>query len=54
MRITGLMSTAASRAWLGVAIVGFVTVALVVVLSLIPRLSAGQQVLDAAEPAFTD
>lgn len=54
MRITGLMSTAASRAWLGVALVGLVTVALVIALSLIPRLSAGQDVVDAAEPAFTD
>lgn len=54
MRITGLMSTAASRAWLGVAVVGLATVALVVALSLIPRLSAGQDVIDSAEPAFTD
>jgi hypothetical protein len=54
VRITGLMSTAASRAWMGVALVGFVTVVLVVVLSLIPRLSAGQQVIDSAKPAFTD
>ena len=48
------MSTAASRAWLGVALVGFAVVALVLVLSLIPRLSAGQQVIDATEPAFAD
>lgn len=48
------MSTGASRAWLGVAIVGVVTVALVVVLSLIPRMSAGQEFVDAAEPGFTD
>jgi len=47
------MSTAASRAWLGVAIVGFVVVVLVVVLSVVPRLSSGQQVLDSATPAFT-
>jgi hypothetical protein len=49
-----LMSTAASRAWLGVALVGFVVVVLVLALSLIPRLGAGQHVIDAAEPAFTD
>lgn len=54
MRIKGLMSTAASRAWLGVAVVGFVVVALVLVTSLIPRLGAGQQFADAAAPAFTD
>jgi len=50
----GLMSTAASRAWLGVALVGFAVAALVLVLSLIPRLSAGQRVIDATEPAFAD
>ena len=50
----GLMSTAASRAWLGVALVGFVVVALVLVLSLVPRLSSGQQVIESAKPAFTD
>lgn len=54
MRIKGLMSTAASRAWLGVAVVGFVVVVLVLVTSLIPRLTAGQQVAEAAEPAFAD
>lgn len=54
MRIKGLMSTAASRAWLGVAVVGFVVVVLVLVTSLIPRLSAGQKVADTAAPAFTD
>ncbi len=48
------MSTAASRAWLGVALIGFAVVALVLVLSLIPRLSAGQQVVDSAAPAFSD
>ncbi len=50
----GLMSTAASRAWLAVALVGFVVVVLVLVLSLIPRLGAGQQLIDSAEPAFSD
>jgi len=54
VRIKGLMSTAASRAWLGVALAGFAVALLVLVLSLIPRLSAGQQVIDAAEPAFAD
>lgn len=54
VRITGLMSTAASRAWLGVALVGLVTVVLVVVLALIPRMSAGQDVIEATGPAFTD
>ena len=47
-------STAASRAWLGVALVGLLVVALVVALSLVSRLGSGQQVIDAAEPAFTD
>jgi hypothetical protein len=50
----GLMSTAASRAWLGVAFVGLVLVVLVLALSLFPRLGAGQRVIDAAKPAFTD
>lgn len=54
MRIKGLMSTAASRAWLGVAIVGFVVVVLVLATSLIPRLSAGQKLVAAAAPAFTE
>ena len=48
------MSTAASRAWLGVALVGLVLVVLVLALSLFPRLGAGQSVIDAAKPAFTD
>ena len=48
------MSTAASRAWLGVAVIGFVVVALVLATSLIPRLSAGEKLADATEPAFTD
>jgi hypothetical protein len=50
----GLMSTAASRAWLGVALVGLVLVVLVLALSLFPRLGAGQSLIDAAKPAFTD
>lgn len=48
------MSTAASRAWLGVALVGVLVVALVVALSLVPRLGSGQRVIDAAKPGFTD
>ena len=50
----GLLSTTASRAWLGVAVVGVVVMALVVGLQLIPRLSAGQKVLDAAQPVMSD
>ncbi|HEV2061026.1 MAG TPA: hypothetical protein VGR11_16870 [Solirubrobacteraceae bacterium] len=49
-----LLSTGASRAWLGVALAGLVVVALVFALALIPRLGAGQRMIDAAEPAFTD
>lgn len=48
------MSTAASRAWCGVALVGIVIVGLVLALSLLPRLSAGQRLLDSAGPAFSD
>ena len=48
------MSTGASRAWLGVAIAGLLVIALVFALTLLPRLGAGQRVIDAAEPAFTD
>jgi hypothetical protein len=48
------MSTAASRAWVGVALVGFVVIALVLALMLIPRLGAGQDVIDTAKPAFAD
>jgi hypothetical protein len=54
VRMKGLTSTAASRAWLGVALVGLAVAALVLALSLIPRLSAGQRVIDAAKPAFAD
>jgi hypothetical protein len=54
VRIKGLMSTAASRAWVGVAIAGIAIVVLVFVLSLLPRLTAGQQVIDTAKPAFAD
>jgi hypothetical protein len=49
-----LMSTAASRAWLGVALVGFIVVLLVLVLMLIGRFGAGQAVIDTAKPAFSD
>ncbi|MDP2709597.1 MAG: hypothetical protein Q8O56_00140 [Solirubrobacteraceae bacterium] len=48
------MSTAASRAWLGVALIGFLVVVLVLALMLMPRFGAGQRLVDAAEPAFTD
>jgi hypothetical protein len=52
--MSGLLSTRASRAWTGVVAVGVVVVALVIGLQLIPRLGAGQQVVDAASPAMTD
>jgi hypothetical protein len=48
------LSTGAARAWFGVALAGLVVIALVIALMLIPRLGAGQQLLDAAGPAFTD
>lgn len=48
------MATGASRAWLGVALAGLLVVALVLGLMLIPRLGAGQRVIDRAEPAFSD
>ncbi len=50
----GLLSTTASRAWMGVVAVGVVVVALVLGLQLLPRLSAGQDVIDAAQPALSD
>jgi hypothetical protein len=50
----GLLSTGASRAWVGVALAGLVMVVLVFALSLLPRLGAGQRVIDAAGPAFSD
>jgi hypothetical protein len=49
-----LLSTRASRAWLGVALVGLVVIVLGFALGLIPRLTAGQDVIDAAKPALTD
>lgn len=49
-----LLSTAASRAWLGVALLGLILVALVAGLGLIGRLGAGQHVADTAAPAFSD
>ncbi|HEX8157990.1 MAG TPA: hypothetical protein VF526_11450 [Solirubrobacteraceae bacterium] len=48
-----LKSTAASRAWLPVAFIGFAVIALVLALQLIPRLGAGQSLLDETSPAFT-
>ena len=53
-QMKGLLSTAASRAWIGVAVAGLLVVALVIGLQLIPRLTAGQDVIDAAKPALTD
>jgi hypothetical protein len=50
----GLLSTGASRAWVGVALAGLVIIALVFGLALLPRLGAGQRVIDAASPAFAD
>lgn len=50
----GLLSNAASRAWLVVALVGAVVVLLVLALQLVPRLTGGQKVIDAAKPAMTD
>jgi hypothetical protein len=50
----GLLSTTASRAWMGVVVLGVAVVAVVLALQLIPRLTAGQQVIDAAKPALTD
>lgn len=53
-RMRGLLSTTASRAWLGVAVVGVAVAAAVVALQLAPRLGAGQEVVDAAQPLMTD
>jgi hypothetical protein len=50
----GLLSNAAARAWLVVALVGAVVVLLVLALQLVPRLTGGQKVIDAAKPAMTD
>ncbi len=49
----GLLSTAASRAWLGVVAIGVIVVAVVLGLQLVPRLSAGQAVIDATKPMVT-
>src|SRR5918993_5781544 len=53
-RMRALVSTAASRAWLVVALVGLIVAGAVLGLGLIPRLTAGQKVLDAAKPVFTE
>ncbi len=50
----GFLSARAGRAWLVVALVGVVIVVLVLALRLAPRLGAGQELLDASEPALTD
>ncbi len=49
----GLLSNAASKAWVGVAAIGAVVVLVVFALQLIPRLGGGQDVIDAASPAMT-
>lgn len=49
-----LMSTAAARAWIGVVVIGVVIVALVIGLGLLPRLGAGQELIDAAKPVMSD
>jgi hypothetical protein len=50
----GILSPRPSRAWLVVALVGLVVVVLVWALQLVPRLTAGQDVIDTAKPALTD
>jgi len=50
----GLLKTGAMRAWLVVALVGLVVVALVPAIGLGSRLPAGQKVIDATRPALTD
>jgi hypothetical protein len=50
----GLLSNAASRAWLVVALVGLIVVLLVFALQLIPRLTGAQKLINAADPALTD
>jgi hypothetical protein len=49
-----VLSARASRPWLGVALLGLIVVVFVIALGLVPRLGAGQDVLDAAKPAVTD
>ncbi|HEV2787242.1 MAG TPA: hypothetical protein VGV67_12670 [Solirubrobacteraceae bacterium] len=43
-----------SIAWLAVSLIGLAVVGVVFGMSMLPRLTSGQQVLDAAHPAFTD
>ena len=43
-----------SIAWLGVSLIGLAVVGIVLGMSMLPRLTNGQQLLDAAGPAFTD
>jgi hypothetical protein len=52
-RIKRLLPARASRAWLGVAFVGLAVIVVVLVLGLGPRLSAGQDLIDAAKPALS-
>jgi hypothetical protein len=49
-----LLSSRASRAWIGVALIGLALVVLVLALRLVPRLGAGQDVIDAARPALDE
>ncbi len=48
------MSTGASRAWLGVALIGLAFAALLLAAALPSRLGAGQDLVGAAGPAFAD
>ncbi|MDX6690035.1 MAG: hypothetical protein QOG15_1492 [Solirubrobacteraceae bacterium] len=50
----GLLSNAASKAWVGVGLIGAVVVLVVLALQLIPRLGGGQDLVDAASPALQD
>jgi hypothetical protein len=52
--VKALLSTAASRAWLGIVAIGVIVVVVVFGLQLMPRLGAGQDVLDASKPALTE
>ena len=54
MGIKALISTMTSIAWLGISLIGLAVIGAVFGMSMLPRLTNGQQVLDAAKPAFTD
>ena len=54
-KVMGAAGRAHAKAlWGLVTVVGVLVIAMVLVLQLIPRLDAGQKVLDDARPAFTD